>query len=97
MNIITIKFPSGTIGSELLHYMGADDEQHYNQRPQLAKQLINKCSSGKTITLNQEEKEQLIKEVENAIDIKEDHIGNGSWNALQQYSLSKFLRKLESL
>lgn len=95
--MIRVKFPSGEVGSELLHYMGADDDQHYNQRPQIAKQLIDKCSIGKYIELNEDEKQQLINEVENAVDIKQDHVGDGSWSGLQQYSLSKFLTKLKSL
>lgn len=93
----TVKFPSGEVGSELLHYMGAEDEQHYNQRPQIAKQLIDKCFIGKSVKLTYDEKQQLIKEVENAVDIKQDHVGDGSWNGLQQYNLSKYLQKLKSL
>jgi hypothetical protein len=95
--MITVKFPSGEVGSELLHYMGADDELHYNQRPPLAKKLIDKCFIGKQVELSEEEKQQLISEVENAVDIKQDHVGDGNWNGLQQYSLSKFLTKLKSL
>lgn len=95
--MITIKFPAGEVGSELLHYMGADDKQHYNQRPQIAKQVIDKCFIGKPVQLTEDEKQQLIKEVENAADIKQDHVGDGSWSGLQQYNLSKFLTKLKSL
>jgi hypothetical protein len=84
--MITIKFPSGDVGSEILHYMGAD-----------AQRLCNKCYAGKVVKLEQDEFEQLIKEVENTIDIKKDHVGDGDWNPLQQHTLTKFLIKLKSL
>jgi hypothetical protein len=93
----TIKFPSGDVGSEILHYMGADDEQSLHERPEVAQRLCNKCYAGKVVNLEQDEFEQLIKEVENTIDIKKDHVGDGDWNGLQQYTLSQFLIKLNSL
>lgn len=93
----SIKFPSGNIGHELLHYMGADDEQTLKQRPDIAQQLVNKCFTGKVCQLNSEELEQLVKETENALDIKSDHVGRGEWNHLQQYNLAKFLQKIQDL
>lgn len=95
--MIKIKFPSGQTADELLHYMGADDEVNLKQRPLIAQQLIDKCHYGKECLLTREELNQLINEVENMLDIKNDHVGNGSWNQLQQYNLSKYLNKLRSL
>jgi hypothetical protein len=92
-----VKFPSGSVGYELLHYMGADDQQHYMQRSEEARRLIDKCRIDTVVSLDKEEIAQLIKEVKNAIDIKQDHVGDGSWSGLQQYSLTRFLNKLKML
>lgn len=92
-----VKFPSGNVGHELLHYMGADDEQNLSERPLLAQQLAAKCKLGKVVELTDEELAQLIHEAENALDIKADHVGGGDWNALQQYTLTKFLIRLKTI
>lgn len=94
--MIKVKFPSGHTASELFHYMGADDEVHFSQRPEVAQRLINKCETGKTIELFPDELQQLIKEVDNMLDIKSDRDGDG-WTALQQHNLSKYLSKLKAL
>lgn len=95
--MITIKFPSGITGSELLYYMGADDEQTLHERPLIARQLVAKCKIGKSMQLNNDELRQLIKEVDNMADIKYDHVGQDNWNALQQYNLNKYFENLNSL
>jgi len=90
----SVKFPSGQTGSELLHYMGID---HIKEKSEVAQRLINKCYIGKVCELENDELTQLISEVENALDIKQDHVGDGGWTALQQYNLSKYLGKLLQL
>ena len=95
--MIKAKFPTGQTAHELLHYMGADDKFHLEQRPLLAQQLIMKCYAGKKCELTREELNQLIKEVENTLDIKADHVGDGNWTGAQQNSLSNYLLKLKSL
>lgn len=89
-----VRFPSGQTAHELLHYMGVD---HIQERPEVAQRLVKKCYDGKICELQKDELDQLIKEVENALDIKADHVGDGSWTGLQQHNLSKYLTKLKSL
>ncbi len=95
MKIIKIKFPSGKVGSELLHFMGADDKVNLKERPLIAQQLAAKCFSGAVIELTEKELKQLIKEVYNAIDIKADHIGDGDWSGMNQWHLTRFLEKIQ--
>ena len=66
------RFPTGETGSELLYFMGIDwkEEKTTEQRS-----LIAKCVISKTISLNKDEAELLYKEVVNAWDIKDDHVG----------------------
>ncbi len=97
-----IKFPAGKIGNELTFYMGFDDEQNLHQRPQIVQDLYhaNKCVAGKEADYSIEEINQLIKEVDNAIDIKADHVYNergSEWNSLNQYHLANFGAKLKAL
>ncbi len=86
-----VKFPSGHTAYELLYYMGVD---HIEEKSEVARRLISKCYAGKKCDLEKDELSQLIGEVENALDIKQDHIGDGGWSALQQYNLEKYLTKL---
>jgi hypothetical protein len=90
----TIKFPSGQTGCELLTYMGAD---HIEEKSEVAQRLIRKCHIGKVCDLENDELRQLISEVDWALDIKQDHIGDGRWTALQQYNLKKYHSKLLSI
>lgn len=89
-----VKFPTGQTAHELLHYMGIDA---IREKSEVAQRLISKCYAGNICELQKDELYQLINEVENAIDIKQDHVGNDSWNALQQYNLCKYLLKLKAL
>jgi len=97
-NIMKIKFPSGQTANELFHFMGANDEQSLHERLEVTQRLVAKCHAGKICELEKDELEQLIKEVENTLDIKADHVCNdGDWNGLQQHNLGKFLQKIKSL
>ena len=94
METYKIKFPKGKLEYELLYYMGVDwiDEKDPDQQ-----ELIRKCSNGGTVELSENEIRLLIDEVENAIDIKADHVDHEDWNALQQYHLKKFGAVLNQL
>ena len=89
-----VKFPSGQTAHELFHYMGVD---HVEEKSDVAQRLISKCFAGKQCDLEIDELQQLINEVENALDIIQDHVGDGGWDALQQHNLGKYLSKLKAL
>lgn len=94
----TVKFPKGIIYDELCHYTHADDIDSISERPLIAQQLVYKLSPGKTVELSDEEHGQLIKELDNMIDIKADHVYPGEkWNPLTQYQLVKYFNKICAL
>lgn len=89
-----VKLPTGLIYHELCHYMRAD---HIQERPIIAQMLWEKIKvgEGKIIDLYEDELKQYRHELENMLDIKQDHICSGSdWTYLMQHALAK---RIESL
>ena len=91
MKTLKINFPKGRVGDELLYFMGADWKEEISP---MRLSLIEKVEAGNPIELNLEETKALYWEVENAADIKADHLDHENWNQLQQYHLNNFGKKL---
>jgi hypothetical protein len=93
---LLITFPSGKIGYELRHYMGIEDPLgHLQERPEIIRIMADRCVPGKTSEFTLQEVAQLIKEVENALDIKQNHIGD-EWTNLHHWHMQRFLSKLNN-
>ena len=91
MKEICIRFPKGKPGHELLYYMGVD---WYNEKPKSGQKLLDKCEIGKSVILNIKEAQLLKDEVDNALDIKADHLDNEGWNLKQHQCLNDLSSKL---
>lgn len=95
-----IKFPTGRIAHEIFHYMGAGDGGHYDERPEDVRNLIDKLlgMQGKIVDLTDDETALLAKEVDYALDIKQDHISTYNrkydWLPVHHYHLRRFYQKL---
>jgi hypothetical protein len=87
MKTITIRFPQGKIGRELLYYMGID---WMEEKSELQRKVIEKCAKGGSVRLTIEEAESLYNDVVNAADIKLDHLDNPDWTMVQQAKLNRF-------
>lgn len=98
METYTIKFPSGINGSELMYYMGVDWPQHELDADKPRRQMIDICNPGKKVSLTKDQVIFLISEVDNMLDIKQDHIYAGSdWTNLNQYHLRQFMINLKKI
>ena len=73
METVKFTFPSGKVGHEILYYTGVDWP---DERPEAAQRLIKllEGKAGKRVTIPRDLIPHLIHEVDNALDIKQDHV-----------------------
>ncbi len=91
---IKIKFPTGKVGHELGHFMGAND-YHPEEKPPHARTLIEKLHKNLNLCLTIDELKQLENDCDTALDILADHLDqDGEWTNLHHYHLQKFNNKV---